>query len=145
MFGTFFLFIPYEKCNVSPCKPFTFGCDLGICLLLHEGTVYLPLRVAETGLFRKRENFHRHLLQRHNQTTIPERCAERLKDLTDRIVRMNTYPVAYGGFSDVWTCQLRCKRSPSKKVRLWYGIVLADITHYWVKGSCQGHSTSNCE
>ena len=60
-----------------------------------------------------REVFHPHLRHRH----IPARCAIRVKILTDRIVKLHTYPVAYGGFSDVWSCQLRHKQKPPKKVR----------------------------
>ena len=47
---------------------------------------------------------------------VPKRCAERIRDLTNCIVRTNVYPVAYSGFSDVWSCYLQRKQSPTENV-----------------------------
>ncbi|KAF8134425.1 kinase-like domain-containing protein [Boletus edulis] len=47
---------------------------------------------------------------------IPERCAQRGRDLTNWVVKLHKYPVAHGGFSDVWKCTLRCKQRPPRRV-----------------------------
>ncbi|KAH0828068.1 kinase-like domain-containing protein [Lanmaoa asiatica] len=116
------LHIPCERCKLKPHKPCTIRQNWEL-YLLHKPTREPPywcpaVRGVGTGekiISRCREAFLRHLLQGHAPTTVPERCARRVKDLTDRIVRTFVYPMAYGGFSDVWSCQLRYKRSPPKR------------------------------
>lgn len=106
------------RCIISPCKPFIFNLwELYLSLPECKETVHRyphawGVETGETNISRSAEAFRRHLLQGH----VPERCARRVKDLTDRIVKMDAYPAAYGGFSDVWSCQLRYKQKPSKRV-----------------------------
>ena len=111
--------VPGENRKAPPRKPSTFGCDRELYPSLPEckEAVHRCLRAwgvetGETNVSRSAEAFRRRLLQGH----VLERCAKRVKDLTDRIVKMDAYPAAYGGFNDVWSCQLRYKQKPPKRV-----------------------------
>jgi hypothetical protein len=105
-------------CKILPCKSFTFNLwELYLSLPERKGTVHWCLHAwgvgtGEKNISRSPEAFLRHLLR----GPVPERCAKRVKDLTDRIVKMDAYPAAYGGFSDVWSCQLQYKQKPPKRV-----------------------------
>lgn len=124
MLGAFNLpHILWEKYKVLPCKPFTFGRDWELYLLLLESEALRWCRVlwgAGTG---KKSVSHfwevllRHPLWGRTRMTVPERCVKRVKNLTYRIVKLYAYPMAHGGFSDVWSCQLRYKQSPPERVR----------------------------
>ena len=121
MLGSFvFPHLHYEQFNVLPCKQFTFSHRWELDLPLSEcrEAVHLcpragGVRTGQKNHSRSSEAFLRHLLRRH---LIPEVCAKRVKILSDRIVKMDAYPVAYGGFSDVWSCQLRYKQKPPRRV-----------------------------
>lgn len=119
MFGAFSLVhILYEKCDVLPCKSITFRLDWELSPLLLELVVHWwGVGTGEKNISCFWEALLRHPPRGYTQATVPERCAKRVKDLTDSIVRTYAYPVAYGGFSDVWSCQLRCGQSPPKRVR----------------------------
>lgn len=82
------LCVPHKKRKVSPFKPFPLGCDLGICILPHEGAAspcYLQVvQDAGTGPSRStQEEFRRHLCRHYTQMTVQERCAKCLEDLED--------------------------------------------------------------
>lgn len=111
----------------------------------HQCLFEWGVRVGEKNISRPLEALHRHLLQGHAPTMIPERFAKRVRDLTEMIVRIGAYPVAYGGFSDVWSCQLQDKKSPPKRVR-FPAIVPMDNTHYGsALGGSQGRSICDRE
>jgi hypothetical protein len=111
---------PSEKCKALPCKPFTFNLwELYLSLpeckeAVHRCPRAWGVGTGEKNISRSPEAFLRHLLRAY----VPERGATRVKDLTNRIVKTDTYPAAYGGFSDVWSCQLRYKQKPPKRVGL---------------------------
>lgn len=120
MFGPFFLpHIPYEKYKALPRKGHTLGCDWGLYFLIHkceEAMNWCP-RMCGAGTGMKNNPGGEALIRHLCQGYIPERCAKRVKILTKSIVKLDAYPVAHGGFSDVWICHLRQKQNRSKRVR----------------------------
>ncbi|KAN0091371.1 Protein kinase-like domain containing protein [Tylopilus felleus] len=105
---------PYQKCNVPPGASFTVRYQFGLCLLLRGA--FPPCQhawgVETVNIFSSWETFRRHLLQSH----APERCIKRVAVLTESIVKMHEYPAAYGGFSDIWSCQLLHMQHPPERV-----------------------------
>lgn len=106
---------PYQKCNVPPGASFTVRYQFGLCLLLRGA--FPPCQhawgVETVNIFSSWGTFRRHLLQSH----APERCIKRVAVLTESIVKMHEYPAAYGGFSDIWSCQLLHMQHPPERVR----------------------------
>ena len=116
---TLIVHIPLEGCRVLPRKSLIFGYDTMLHVFLQfeperEALHCCPSRwggwIDEKHVFHYLETY----FWRRLPVGVPKRCAERIKDLTDFIVRTNVYPVAYGGFSDVWSCYLQPKQSPLK-------------------------------
>ena len=128
MLGTFILLyiLPYIIWERPKEKPSASGRDLGLCIILPIGpksrqvTRRYPLRcnirTGERNISRSREAFLHRVRRRHVSATVQQRGANRVRDLTNMIVRTHEYPAAYGGFSDVWSCQLQCQRSPPERV-----------------------------
>lgn len=142
--------IPCGKCTHFTYKPFTFGRDWELYLLLpeYEAAHWCP-RAWGVGTGKKKnilrfwEVFLRHLLRRH----VPEKCTKRLEVLTNRIKKMHEYPIAYGGFSDVWSCNLRHEQKPPERVcSLGMELFTRTILTVGVTiGGCQGRSACDCE
>ncbi|KAG9316825.1 kinase-like domain-containing protein [Chiua virens] len=118
-----YLQVSVQQCwGVLHYSPFIFGFDLQLYYLLHEiiHALYQATGGDETG----KQNIYlfwgvfRIHLANHAPAMVPERCANRAEILTDRIMKTQAYPVAHGGFSDVWCCLLSAphKWLPPKRV-----------------------------